>query len=288
MLKYKLIILAVLILMVFIGCSRQEFTLGIRYERIEGLKVDDQILFDGNIIGSVKTISYTPQGDYLVECKVDSAYINAITEFSRFYVEDNPQLKAQKAIVVEVPRSGGNLIASGSVVQGSKRKSVLEDLAQQFGWTAKDMQKIIEEKIEELRADLGGTADEIKSGIKQTVDLLAQQLNQLNEDLKNIPTDEQLADLGRSFEQAIDQLSKQLNQLSEDFSKIPTEEYLKELERSLDQLAKELEQSGIIVREKIQQELLPELQKQLNRLRERLQQENPEQRQDKQDGIKKL
>ena len=56
--------------LLFFGCSDNSLTFLLRFPEASGLKQNDHVYFGQNNIGQVNKVTYTTEGDYLVEVTV--------------------------------------------------------------------------------------------------------------------------------------------------------------------------------------------------------------------------
>jgi paraquat-inducible protein B len=208
----------------------------IRFDDISGLKVGDGVAFEGNIIGKVEKVYYTPQNDYLVDAFVEDEFTNAVTRDSQFYIANDPRSGASKVIEVIQEKAGGIALSDGDVVLGSVKSTIFDQFIENFQ--------------EEVRRN----QDQIQTHFNN----LKKTWRQSSEDLKG----------------ALDDLAQQLAKLSDRIEKVPDSQEVKELQQALTLLAEELKRSQKAIREKIQKELLPMIQERLNKLRESLEPQN--------------
>jgi hypothetical protein len=62
------------------GCGSDTLDFKIHYREIFGLRKDDRVLFQERHIGNVKDVTYTSQGDYLVDVSISKEFSNEISE----------------------------------------------------------------------------------------------------------------------------------------------------------------------------------------------------------------
>lgn len=239
MMHISTIILTVLFLS---GCLSRDLTFQIRYEQIFGLEKESSIYFQGNVIGQVRKVVYRSQGDYLVEVCIQSEFKNAVTSDSKFYIIADLANQQQKAILVEQQKPGGAIIKKGSIVKGSVKVGIIEDILKDFSQSMESAEK-------EIRMNL---------------ELLKQSLLKASEEL-NI-----------QLEEALNNVISQLNHLNQEIEKVPDSEEIQKLEEFLKQLSDELKKAAGEVRDQVQKQWIPEVQKQLDKLRERLKEDGRE------------
>jgi hypothetical protein len=237
--KHLVNIILLPVVLLLWGCFDSSLTIQVRYAEILGLKQDDPIYFKENIIGKVQKVSYTQQGDYLVELSIAADFKNSATVDSRFVIDNDPKNLQNKAITVLQERPGGRVLTKGEIIQGSVR---------------------------------AGFLDEVLSGIKRTTTaaqsgfLVAMQEMEKSLNLTSQKLDKEMTN-------ALDELSRRLRTFSTEVRKVPEKQEIKQLELSIRQFAEEFAKAQHNVREQIKRELIPQLRNELDRLREQLRHE---------------
>ncbi|TAN47135.1 MAG: MCE family protein [Methylococcaceae bacterium] len=102
------------------GCLAQTLPLNIRFERLDGLKAGDAVVLRGQTVGQVDAIAYNPSGVFLAQIHIDTAYREAATTATRFYLAGNPEQPGGKRIELE-HAGGGQPLADGAMVDGTMR-----------------------------------------------------------------------------------------------------------------------------------------------------------------------
>ena len=224
------------------GCWDTTLNLKIRFDKVDGLKAGDRLIFDGNHVGNVDKIVYASEGDYVVDVSIRPEFANTATEFSEFYVVADPENKANKAIEIKLKQKGGKPLENGAVVKGSVKATFLDKIMGTVGEKAESLQTGIKETVDQLKKDWGEGSDE----------------------------------LVRDLEKTIDDLATEFDKFAEGMNKLPESEDFKKLEKSLEEMADELEKSAKSVQDKIKKDLLPELERELENLRKRLEKQGRE------------
>jgi ABC-type transporter Mla subunit MlaD len=227
------------VLLLLWGCMQSSLTLQVRYPDVLGLKVQDPVYFQQNEIGKVLKISYTQQGDFLVELNIVADFKNAATADSKFFIENNPKVPQGKAVVIVQEKPGGKALEGGAIVQGSVRPGLLDDMLSGLKRTAVAAQFGMQEAMQQMDKSLKETSQKL---------------------------DQEMA-------AALDDLSRRLQTFSEEVKKAPDREEVKQLERSIKQLADEFSRAQQNVRDHIRDQLIPQLHKELDQLREQLHKE---------------
>lgn len=224
------------------GCSENPLTFQVRFPEVSGLRQDDLVYFEKNQIGQVTKVSYTNQGDYLVEMEIAPGFKNAVTEDSRFYIERFLAKELNMAVVVEQERPGGVVLKNSTVVQGSARNGYLAEILS-------DLQK----KAGAAQIELNKTLKELKKSLDTTSEKLDRQL-----------------------EATLDDLSVQFNSFADELGKVPDSQEVKQLEESFKQFADEFQKTQKDVQEHLRNEVIPQFRMELERLRKQLKKEGRE------------
>jgi len=138
---------------VFFGCKAGLLGLSIHFDRINGLKKGDRVVFEKNPVGQVTRVVYSREGDYVVEVAIQEAFKNAATENSKFFVVSDPEDDGKKAVEIVQEPKGGAFLADGSHVKGSETHSEdFEPMWDEFSKGLQGLKKQLEQFSEELRA----------------------------------------------------------------------------------------------------------------------------------------
>lgn len=241
--RHRQIPLLYLLLLFFIwGCSESPLTLQIRFDEVSGLKQDDLVYFGTSEIGQVQKITYTKQGDYLVEVQIVPTFKNTATEDSRFYIGRSPAKEVAMAVIVEQQRLGGVALHNGTVVQGSAKGGQLTKFFD-------DLQK----KLAAAQAELNTTLQDFTKSFGTT----SQQID-------------------RQLSVTLDALARQFKTFTEELGKVPDSQQVQQLEESVKQFADEFQQAQKDVQERLRKEILPQLRLELEELHKKLQKEGRE------------
>jgi hypothetical protein len=224
------------------GCWESSLNFQVRYAAIEGLTQGDPVYFQQNIIGTIKKVSYTPQGDYLVSISIKSDFKNAVTTDSKFVIEDDRLGQQNKAIMVVQERSGGTILKGDTIVQGSVR---------------------------------AGFLSEMLTGLKRTAEIAEQEMRTARHQLEKslLATSERM---DREMTGALDNLARQFQRFNVEIKKVPEREEIKQLDQSIKKFVDEFNKGQKDVRDHIREDVLPQFRRELDRLRERLHKEGRE------------
>jgi ABC-type transporter Mla subunit MlaD len=162
---------------IVVGCSSDlEFT--IRFKAVEGLRTGDRLMAEDLVIGSVQAVDYVDQGDYRVAVTVVRAHTDKLDRNSIFYIDADPLQPGRKALMVITSPAGGAPIADGATLEGTSR------------WAA-----LMQRMTQRMENTLAG---------------LATELGQFWQDLRNLPTSEQV----QRLEQELDRILAEFKRLS--------------------------------------------------------------------------
>lgn len=207
----KLVIIG-LVLLATQACRSNAMHVNVRYDALSGLASNDRVLFEHNVAGRVAAIHFDQQKGYTVRLEVEQGFSNALTEYSDFYVVDDPLHEGHKAVEIQLrQRDGKPLPDEASVTGVSQSQDLAEQLQQdlqtgfdflkkqidQFG---RDIQKAPEsEAYQRLKKSLNELGDEIRRAEKETRQKLKEQwLPQIERELDALK--ERLRRLGREKE----------------------------------------------------------------------------------------
>jgi len=129
--KIRTIIISILFLVggIALASAEANINLNIKFDQIYGLKSGDRVIFELNYIGNVGDVNYGMDGIYNVNVTIRNNFANAVTEYSKFFIIDDPVKKDNKAIEIILEQTGGTPLKDGSIVVGSVNSlGVLEKL----------------------------------------------------------------------------------------------------------------------------------------------------------------
>ena len=69
----------------FTGCNSIDFN--ISFDKVFGLKKNDDVIFDESVVGKVKKVFYTEEASFIVTVQIADNYSNAVTQYSKFYID---------------------------------------------------------------------------------------------------------------------------------------------------------------------------------------------------------
>lgn len=178
MFPYRLALLGALSLL-FAGCLEQALQLNVRFERVDGLKAGDAVVFREQLVGKVDAVEYGKDGAFRAQIRISPDYRAAATSETRFYLASDPAQLGRKRIEVEHP-GGGQPLADGATVDGVSR-GALEGIFP-FGEVFKGM----------------------GDGLRQ----FREQVEQFQRGLEKLPESEDAKKLGEEWQRLMEQLDK--------------------------------------------------------------------------------
>ena len=89
------------------------------YDRDEGLKQEDLVLWNQQEIGKVHSVKENPQGRLAVGLKIGRDFREKVTDESRFLIQADPQHYWQNHIEMINLTEGGDPLPNGAEVEGS-------------------------------------------------------------------------------------------------------------------------------------------------------------------------
>jgi len=206
MLKKLLILMIVSI--IGLGCEAENLNLTIKFDHIDGLKANDGVIFEENQIGRVDNVTYTKEGNYLVDVMIYKTYMNAATEHARFFIVSDPKNSEQRVVEMIQILKGGKPLQNNSVLEGSIRSSAI---------------------IERLGKDL-----------TKGMESFRKEFNEFSEELKKIPDSEAY----KKLEDELNNLYDQMKQSGKEVNETIQKEILPRLEEELENLKKRFHEKG--------------------------------------------
>jgi len=204
----KKIMILMIVSTIGFGCEAENLKLSIRFDHIDGLKSNDNVIFETNRIGKVDGVTYTKKGDYLVELMIHKTYTHPITEHARFFIVSDPKNNGRSAVEVVQIFKGGRPLQNNSVLEGSSKSSAM---------------------IERLEKDL-----------EKGMDSFRKQFNEFAEQLKKIPDSEAF----KALEEALADLYDEMKQSGKEVREKIQKEILPRIEQELEKLRKRLHEKG--------------------------------------------
>jgi hypothetical protein len=217
----KRILVLSLLALVLCTCKENGLNIKIRYDHIQGLEEGDRVIFEQNDIGTVTGVFYSADGDYLVNVSIKKDFGNAATEYSKFFITDDPEDVSKKAVKVIQIKTGGVPLEDGAIVEGSTGSSPafgqmfedlekgLEGLQEQFeafseGLSSvpeseefKKLEEALERLAEEMRQSSGLAKEKIE---KEVLPKLKEQIEKLRERLQKLGREREVEPLETQLE----------------------------------------------------------------------------------------
>jgi hypothetical protein len=178
------------------------------YDRNEGLKQEDPVLWNQQEIGKVHSVKQNPQGRLAVGLKIGRDFREKVTEESRFLIQADPQNYWQKHIEMVNLAEGGNPLSNGAEIEGSTYLS--------------------------LQLERGSR------GLAAWLPLLLQELERWQKELNQLPEEEWY----RELERQLDYWLSEIGQAGVETRRYFKEEVLPRLEEAVRELEKRLQELG--------------------------------------------
>ena len=181
------------VLVLLQGCTPNALNFKIQYQRINGLKPEQSVIYESNPIGHITTIELAKEGHYLVSVLINPDFTNTVTVGSEFFIVQDPNLPAQKAIEV--------------VSASSEHNEALED-----GVVVKGMEVTTQTDV--LMKGLTQGLTEGLGGLKEQLDLFSGQIKRLPESKEFKQLERELnrfgKEMGKAGKQIQDRMSKEI------------------------------------------------------------------------------
>ena len=204
----------ILIILQATGCTPKALELEIRFDRLEGLTAADTLIFEGNCIGKITRVYYSAQEDYRVQVRIEPDFRNAATDQARFFIVADPRQPQRKALEMIRTQAGGQLLADGTLVEGSVRPdrnlgvlwkdiekglSGLPDQAQELARRWRDIAQSeealrLEAEIKRLIQAIQKSDQTVREKLRQEIlPFVQQELQRLREELQDLKPAEKSA-----------------------------------------------------------------------------------------------
>ena len=196
----KKLLILMIISIIGLGCEAVNLNLTIKFDHIDGLKANDGVIFEKNQIGRVDNVTYTKEGDYLVDVMIYKTYMNAATEHARFFIVSDPQNSKQRVVEMIQILKGGKPLQNNSVLEGSSKSSAfierlgndltkgMESFRKEFNEFSEELKKIPDsEAYKKLEDELNNLYDQMKQSGKEVNETIQKEiLPRLEEELENL------------------------------------------------------------------------------------------------------
>jgi len=220
--KKRTIILSVLFILTgkLLVHAETNLNLTIKFDQIYGLIKGDRIIYELNHIGNVESVYYESDGIYKVSVTIKNNFANAVTEYSKFSIIDDPIKEGNKAIEVILEQTGGKLLKDGTTVAGSSnRYTVLKkleiDIEKGLGYLKEEYENFrdqvdkipesreyqkLKKKLADLVEQLKLASEEANKKIQEKMipkiikelDRLEEMLREFNEEKQTKPSEDQV------------------------------------------------------------------------------------------------
>ena len=205
------------------ACRDSSIEINVRYDQVHGLTVDRRVVFQGRPTGVVESIEYTREGSYVVTLAIDKAFSDILTEHARFYIVDDPDTSDEKAVEIRNEASGGDRLASGSIVTGSH---ATVDLSEKLQKDIESGLQIFKEALDEIRRDIHEFPESKEyQDLKRSMEGLARELMQKERGVREKFKRKWLPRIQRE----LDDLRERLKQLDRENDMAPLEEQMEHL-----------------------------------------------------------
>ena len=220
----KIYLIFIWVVILLFACEETGLDLKIRFDDIQGLQADNRVLFESNLVGRVIRVFYAQEGFYWVNLIIKEDFANAATEYSQFYVIEDPQVEGKKAVEIMLLRNGGKPLADGAEVEGSTRSAavyqkMLQTFDKQAGEIGQQLQKFFEDlkklpesdEVKQLQRDLEELGRAMEEAGKATRDKIENEIvPMMKEELERLK--KRLENFGR--EKEVEPLEEQLEKLT--------------------------------------------------------------------------
>ena len=143
---------AALLALCVTACQWWALTINVEFDQAAGLVPENRVIFAGQTAGVVKAVEPRSQGGVVARVWITKKFSSAATEYSRFYLVDDPDQSGRKAVEIRLSRGEGRVLANGVNVKGFREnRSWLDSLLNDLTQGGEVVRKHFEEMLEELR-----------------------------------------------------------------------------------------------------------------------------------------
>ena len=197
--------------------------LTVLYDRTEGLKQNDPVLWNEQKIGKVQSVKQNVQGQASVQLQIRKDFSDKVTNESRFLIQTDPQRQGQSLVNMVNLSEEGNPLPTGTAVEGSTYLSLQLEKTER-GLEA--WRKQLERELERWEEELSQLPErESYKKLEREMDYWLNKLGQAGVETREYFKEEVLPRL----EEALRELRKRLRQLGK-------EKEIETLEVKLDKL----------------------------------------------------
>ena len=184
--------------------------LTVLYDRTEGLKQNDPVLWNEQKIGKVQSVKQNGQDLASVQLEISKAFSDKVTDESRFLIQEDPRGRGDSFVRMVNLSEKGNPLPSGTAVEGSTYLSL------QLERTAKGLEawrEQLERELERWEKELSQLPErESYKELEREMDYWLNKLGQAGVDAREYFREEMLPHL----EEALRELKKRLRQLGKE------------------------------------------------------------------------
>jgi len=206
--NYRFLLWLLILVWGLIAACVGSLGLTVLYDRTEGLKQNDPVLWNEQKIGKVQSLRQNSQGRTAVNLRIRRDFREKVTDESRFLIQNDPQNPGQSLVKMVNLAEKGNPLASGTAVEGSTFLSL--------------------------------QLEKTERGLEVWREQLERELERWERELSQIPESEWYKELEREMDYWLKELAQAGVETREYFK----EEILPRLEESLRELRKRLRQLG--------------------------------------------
>jgi ABC-type transporter Mla subunit MlaD len=204
----KKIAVLLFISIMLLACEAKNLTLSVRFDHIDGLKANDSVIYGIRHIGKVDDVTYTKNGDYLVNLTIPKANAKDVTEHVRFYIDSDSQNNGRSVVEMIKIYKGGKPLPNNTVLEGSSKPSAI---VEGFG-----------------------------KNLEHSVDIIKKEFNEFAEELKKIPDNEAY----KKVENQLSDIYEKMKQSGKEVREMIQKEILPRIEQELKNLKKRLQEKG--------------------------------------------
>ena len=184
--------------------------INVLYDRTDGLKQNDPVLWNQQKIGRVHSVKQNVQDRASVQLQIRKDFSDKVTDESRFVIQADPQRKGESFVKMVNLSEKGNPLPSGTAVEGSTYFSLQVEKTQRGFESWRDK---LEGELERLEEGLGQLSlMESFKELEREMDYWLNKLGQAGAETREYFKKEVLPRL----KEALGELKKRLRQLGKD------------------------------------------------------------------------
>lgn len=137
--------------LLMVGCSN-DLAFTVRFQAIEGLRTEDRVWMETQMIGAVVAVAYSDKGDYRVAVRIAREHVEKLGQQSVFFIDVDPEQPDRKALMVLTAETDGNPIEDGETLSGiSKWAALMQRMTQRLEKTVSGMAAEIDQYWQDLQ-----------------------------------------------------------------------------------------------------------------------------------------